>query len=109
MLSRVIEEPVPYGLWNQLPADLLGCPGATYWQGLRNGPGRVWSALHQLLLTELRATGNRDLDRGAANGFNIRPDFAQISAHFPVGRSARGRLVGPELGHDGGRFGAESR
>src|SRR5688500_15740207 len=50
--------------WNQLPAGLAGCSGITCWRRLRDWTeAGVWPALHQLLLDQLRALGELDLDR----------------------------------------------
>jgi transposase len=49
--------------WNQLPPSLVGCSGVTCWRRLRDWTeAGVWPALHELLLAELRAAGELDLD-----------------------------------------------
>jgi transposase len=59
--------------WNQLPAGLVGCSGVTCWRRLRDWTeAGVWPALHELLLAELRALGELDLDRCAVDGSHVR-------------------------------------
>ena len=59
--------------WNQLPTALVGCSGVTCWRRLRDRTGTgVWPALHELLLDQLRAHGDLDLDRCAVDGSHIR-------------------------------------
>jgi len=59
--------------WNQLPTSLVGCSGVTCWRRLRDWTeAGVWPALHELLLTELRATDRLDLDRCAVDGSHVR-------------------------------------
>ena len=59
--------------WNQLPTALVGCSGVTCWRRLRDWTeAGVWSALHELLLAQLRAAGELDLDRCAVDGSHIR-------------------------------------
>ncbi len=59
--------------WNQLPVGLVGCSGVTCWRRLRGcSEAGVWPALHELLLAELRATGQLELDRCAVDGSHIR-------------------------------------
>ncbi len=59
--------------WNQLPTSLVGCSGVTCWRRLRDWTeAGVWPALHELLLAELRAAGQLDLDRCAVDGSHIR-------------------------------------
>ncbi len=59
--------------WNQLPAGLVGCSGVTCWRRLRDWTeAGVWPALHELLLAELRAAGQLELDRCAVDGSHIR-------------------------------------
>jgi transposase len=58
--------------WNQLPTGLVGCSGVTCWRRLRDWTeAGVWPALHELLLVELRAAGELDLDRCAVDGSHI--------------------------------------
>jgi transposase len=59
--------------WNQLPAGVVGCSGVTCWRRLRDWTeAGVWPALHELLLAELRAAGQLELDRCAVDGSHIR-------------------------------------
>ena len=59
--------------WNHLPAGLVGCFKVTCWRRSRDWTqAGVWPALHELLLTELRATGQLELDRCAVDGSHIR-------------------------------------
>ena len=59
--------------WNQLPAAVVGCSGMTCWRRLRNWTeAGVWPALHELLLAELCAAGELDLDCCAADGSHVR-------------------------------------
>ncbi len=59
--------------WNQLPTGLVGCSGVTCWRRLRDWTkAGVWPALHELLLTELRATDRLDLDRCAVDRSHVR-------------------------------------
>ncbi len=59
--------------WNQLPVGLVGCSGVTCWRRLRDWTqAGVWPALHELLLAELRAIGQLELDRCAVDGSHIR-------------------------------------
>jgi transposase len=59
--------------WNQLPAGLVGCSGVTCWRRLRDWTeAGVWPALHEVLLAELRAAGQLELDCCAVDGSHIR-------------------------------------
>jgi transposase len=59
--------------WNQLPTSLVGCSGVTCCRRLRDWTeAGVWPALHALLLAELRATGQLNLDQCAVDGSHIR-------------------------------------
>ena len=59
--------------WNQLPTSVVGCSGVTCWRRLRNWTeAGVWPALHELLLGQLRAHGELDLDRCAVDGSHVR-------------------------------------
>jgi transposase len=59
--------------WNQLPAAVVGCSGVTCWRRLRDWTeAGVWPTLHELLLAELRATGELDLDCCAVDGSHVR-------------------------------------
>ncbi|GJF05954.1 hypothetical protein PSD17_49020 [Pseudonocardia sp. D17] len=58
--------------WNQLPAAMLGCSGVTCWRRVRDWTeAGVWPALHELLLAELRAAGQLDLDRMAVDASHV--------------------------------------
>ena len=59
--------------WHQLPTSLVGCSGVTCWRRLRDWTeAGVWPALHEMLLAELRATGQLELDRCAVDGSHVR-------------------------------------
>ena len=59
--------------WNQLPTGLVGCSGVTCWRRLRDWTeAGVWPALHELLLAQLRALGELDLNRCAVDGSHVR-------------------------------------
>ena len=59
--------------WNQLPTSLVGCSGVTCWRRLRDWTeAGVWPALHELLLAELRAAGELDLEVCAVDGSHVR-------------------------------------
>jgi transposase len=58
---------------NQLPTNVVGCSGVTCRRRLRTGPqAGVWPAPHELLLDQLRALGELDLDRCAVDGSRVR-------------------------------------
>jgi transposase len=58
--------------WNQLPRELLGCSGVTCWRRVRDWTeAGVWPALHELLLAELRAAGQLDLDRCSVDASHV--------------------------------------
>src|SRR3954451_3435456 len=59
--------------WTQLPTSLVVCSGVTCWRRQRDWTkAGVWPALHELLLAELRAARELDLDRCAVDGSHIR-------------------------------------
>ena len=59
--------------WNQLPTGLVGCSGVTCWRRLRDWTeAGVWPTLHEALLAELHAAGQRELDRCAMDGSPVR-------------------------------------
>src|SRR3954454_7283382 len=59
--------------WNRLPTNLVGSSGVTCWRPLRDWTEvGVWPELHELLLAELRAAGELDLDRCAVDGPHVR-------------------------------------
>ncbi len=75
--------------WNQLPTALVGCCGVICWRRLRAWiEAGVWPALHELLLAELRALGELDLDRCAVDGSHIRAlkggSLTRFSGHVGV-------------------------
>src|SRR3954469_12966609 len=72
-LARVVFGLKPGINWNQLPTGLVGCSGVTCWRRLRDWTqAGVWPALHELLLAQLRALGELDLDRCAVDGSHVR-------------------------------------
>ena len=59
--------------WNQLPAAVVGCSGITCWRRLRDWTeAGVWPALHELLLAELCAADELDLEVCAVDGSHVR-------------------------------------
>jgi transposase len=59
--------------WNQLPTSLVGCFGVTCWRRLRDWTeAGVWPALHELLVAQLRAIGELDLDRCVVDSSHMR-------------------------------------
>src|SRR3954464_102685 len=59
--------------WNQLPTALVGCSGASCRRRLRGWTeAGVWPTLHELLLAELRAAGELDLEVCAVDGSHVR-------------------------------------
>jgi transposase len=59
--------------WNQLPGEQFGCSGTTCWRRLQAWTeAGVWPRLHELVLVELRATGQLDLDRCAIDASHVR-------------------------------------
>ncbi|GAA1224554.1 hypothetical protein GCM10009608_70990 [Pseudonocardia alaniniphila] len=58
--------------WNELPRDLLSCSGVTCWRRVRDWTeAGVWPVLHELLLAELRAAGQLDLDRCSVDASHV--------------------------------------
>lgn len=58
--------------WSQLPTTAFGVSGVTCWRRMRDWTeAGVWPALHELLLAELRAAGELDLDRCAVDSSHI--------------------------------------
>ena len=58
---------------NQLPTSLLGCSGVTCWRRLGDWTeAGGWPALHELLLAQLRAIGELDLDRCVVDSSHMR-------------------------------------
>ena len=56
-------------IWTQLPTTLVGCSGVTCWRRLRDWTeAGVWPARYELLLAQLRALGELDLDCCAVDG-----------------------------------------
>ena len=59
--------------WNQLPRQLFGCSGTTCWRRLQAWTAAgVWPRLHELLLGELRAAGQLDLNQCAIDASHVR-------------------------------------
>jgi transposase len=59
--------------WNQLPTAVVGCSGVTCWRRLRDWTeAGVWPTLHELLLAQLRAAGELDLEVCAVDGSHVR-------------------------------------
>ncbi len=80
--------------WNQLPTALVGCSGVTCWRRLRDWTeAGVWPALHELLLAQLRALGELDLDRSAVDGSDV-PALKGGTTSAP----RRSTAAGPALG-----------
>jgi transposase len=58
--------------WNQLEPGVVGCSGVTCWRRVRDWTeAGVWPVLHELLLAELRAAGQLDLDRCAVDASHV--------------------------------------
>lgn len=58
--------------WSQLPTAAFGVSGVTCWRRMRDWTeAGVWSALHELLLAELRAADKLDLDRCAVDSSHV--------------------------------------
>ncbi len=81
--------------WNQLPTSLVGCSGVTCWRRLRDWTEvSVWPALHELLLAQLRALGELNLDRCAVDGSRV--ERSKGDRRRPVaGRSRPSGLQAP--------------
>ncbi|GGT57732.1 hypothetical protein GCM10010271_71710 [Streptomyces kurssanovii] len=55
--------------WRDVPAETVGCSGATAWRRLRDWTeAGVWSRLHAALLTELRRADLLGLDDCTVDG-----------------------------------------
>jgi transposase len=78
--------------WQHLPQQLGYGSGMTCWRRLRDWQiAGVWDRLHQLLLTELRATGQLDLASAIVDSSHVRavkggrqPDQAQSTGAAPA-------------------------
>jgi transposase len=58
--------------WPELPAEVVGCCGVTCWRRVRDWTeAGVWPALNELLLAELRAAGELDLDRAVVDASHV--------------------------------------
>lgn len=58
--------------WRDLPAAAFGVSGVTCWRRLRDWTeAGLWPALHELLLAELRAAGELDLERCAVDSSHV--------------------------------------
>ena len=65
--------------WNQLPREMFGCSGTTCWRRLQTWTAAgVWPRLHELLLAELRAANQLDLDRCAVDGSHVRASLGGL-------------------------------
>jgi transposase len=59
--------------WRELPREVAGCSGVTCWRRLRDWTeAGVFPAVHVLLLDQLRALGQLDLDTMVVDGSHIR-------------------------------------
>nr|AHE38693.1 Transposase [Streptomyces sp. FR1] len=59
--------------WRDVPAETVGCAGATAWRRLRDWTeAGVWPRLHAALLTELRRADLLDLDDCSVDGSHVR-------------------------------------
>jgi transposase len=67
--------------WRELPHEVAGCSGVTCWRRLRDWTeAGVFPAVHTLLLDQLRALGQLDLDTMVVDGWR-----------HPAGRHAHRR------------------
>ncbi len=58
--------------WRDLPTAAFGVSGVTCWRRLRDWTeAGVWPGLHELLLAELRAAGELDLNRCAVDSSHV--------------------------------------
>ncbi len=59
--------------WRELPRDVAGCSGVTCWRRLRDWTeAGVFTAVHELLLDQLRALGRLDLETVVVDGSHVR-------------------------------------
>lgn len=59
--------------WNQLPRMLFGCSGSTCWRRLQAWTkAGVWFRLHEVLLADLRARDQLDLNQCAIDASHVR-------------------------------------
>ena len=59
--------------WRELPREVAGCSGVTCWRRLRDWTeAGVFPAVHTLLLDQLRALGQLDLDTMVVDGSHVR-------------------------------------
>ena len=59
--------------WRELPHEVAGCSGVTCWRRLRVWTeAGVFPAVHALLLDQLRALGQLDLDTMVVDGSHVR-------------------------------------
>ena len=71
--------------WEELPQSLGFGSGMTCWRRLRDWQAAgVWHRLHQVLLAELRSTGQLDLSRASLDGASVpSPRGARTQAPTP--------------------------
>lgn len=59
--------------WRELPREVLGCSEVTCWRRLRDWTeAGVFDAVHKLLLDQLRALDQLDLDVAVVDGAHVR-------------------------------------
>lgn len=59
--------------WRELPREVFGCSGVTCWRRLRDWTeAGVFDAVHKLLLDQLRAPDQLDLDIAVVDGSHVR-------------------------------------
>jgi transposase len=59
--------------WRELPREVAGCSGVTCWRRLRDWTeAGVFDAVHKLLLDQLRALDQLDLDVAVVDGSHVR-------------------------------------
>lgn len=59
--------------WRELPREVAGCSGVTCWRRLRDWTeAGVFTAVHELLLEQLRALDRLDLDVAVVDGSHVR-------------------------------------
>jgi transposase len=59
--------------WQELPREVAGCSGVTCWRRLRDwAEAGVFTAIHELLLDQLRALDRLDLGTAVVDGSHVR-------------------------------------
>lgn len=59
--------------WGELPHSVAGCSGVTCWRRLRNWTeAGVFEIVHELLLDQLRALDELELDTAVVDGSHVR-------------------------------------